>query len=83
MKDNTIAARLFKIKWSGENLSDYSVIVVDRLSERGIKEVRLGEDVTILKDRLIVGEKTIPLHRVVAIKRGGEVIWSRNAYRGS
>ena len=41
--------------------------------------MRLGGEVKVLRDRIVVGEKIIPLHRVLEIRRGGEVVWRRGA----
>jgi len=78
VKNNTIAGILNKIKWSGEDLRSYAIVVVDRVSPTGIKEIPLSNNIAIKKDRLVVNEKVvIPIHRVVAVKKDGEVIWSR------
>lgn len=81
MRNDTIAGVLSKVKWtaSAEELKEYVVVVIDRGKDTGLSEIRLGEDVIILRDRLIVGSKTIPIHRVVEIRRGDEVIWRRSA----
>ncbi len=80
MKNNTIAGMLNKIKWSKEDLRRFAIVVVDRVSPTGLKEIPLSNNVAIKKDRLIINEKVIiPIHRVVAVKRDGEVVWSRKA----
>jgi len=80
MKDNTIAGMLNKIVWVDRaNLHRYSVIVIDRLRPGGLREVPLSEGVKVLKDRLIIGETTIPIHRIVEIRRDGEPIWVRRS----
>ena len=80
LKNNTIAGILNKIKWGKDDLRRYAVIIVDRISPSGLKEINLGDDVVIGKDRLIIGgEAVIPIHRIVAIKKDGEVIWSRRS----
>ena len=80
MKNDTIAGILNKIKWSKEDLRRFTIVVVDRVSPTGLKEIPLSNNVAIKKDRLIINERVIiPIHRVVAIKRDGEVVWSRKA----
>ena len=80
MKDNTIAGMLNKVMWVDRtNLHRYSVIVIDRLRPGGLREVRLSESVKVLKDRLIIGETTIPIHRIVEIRKDGESIWVRKS----
>jgi len=77
MRSDTIAGKLFKILWTAERIEDYSVVVIDRRVGGGLREINL-KDVKIFKDRLVVGGKvTIPIHRVVAIKWRGEVVWRR------
>ncbi len=80
MRNDTIAGLLSKLKWtaSAEELKEYVVVVIDRGRDTGLSEIRLGEGVTILRDRLIVGSKTIPIHRVVEIRRGDQVVWKRS-----
>jgi len=81
LKNNTIAGMLSKIKWTTppEKLREYSVIIRDRKKAGGYSEIMLSDNVQILRDRLIVGEKIIPIHRVVEIRKGGKSIWRRNA----
>ncbi len=80
MKNDTIAGILNKIKWSKEDLRRFTIVVVDRVSPTGLKEIPLSNNVAIKKDRLIINEKVvIPIHRVVAVKRDGEIVWSRKA----
>ncbi len=80
VKDNTIAGMLNKIVWVDKaNLRRYSVIVIDRLRPGGLREVQLSESVKVLKDRLIIGETTIPIHRIVEIRRDGEPVWVRKS----
>ena len=80
MKNNTIAGILNKIKWGKEDLRRFTIVVVDRVSPTGLKEIPLSNNVAIRKDRLIINEKVvIPIHRVVAVKRDGEIVWSRKA----
>lgn len=82
MKTNTIRNELNKIYWrDASDRGKYSVVVIDRLSSNGLREYPLGDAVKILSDRLIVGDAIIPFHRVVAILRDGEVIWSRNVFQ--
>ena len=81
MKSNTIEGMLNKIKWlsNEEELRRYEVVIFDRGETSGTKVIRLGGDVKILRDRLIVGESTIPMHRVIEIRKDGETLWRRNA----
>ena len=79
MKEGTIAAVLNKIKWKGEDLRMYSVVILDRATSAGFREVVLS-NVEIKRDRLIInGDTVIPIHRVVAVKKNGEVIWLRRS----
>ncbi len=79
MRTNTIRNELNKVYWrESSERHRYSVLVIDRLSESGLKEYRLSDDVQILSDRLVLGDAVIPFHRVVAILKDGEVVWRRN-----
>lgn len=81
MRVNTIRNELNKIYWSrNSELSRYSILVIDRLREGGLREYRLGGNIRILNGVLVMDDTVIPFHRIVAILRDGEVIWRRNAY---
>lgn len=60
-----------------EGLGEYVIVILDRRVGSGLREVRLGEVVRLMKDRLILGDAVVPLHRVVEIRRSGEVLWRR------
>lgn len=74
----TIREFLNKIFWSAEEQkSDYVLIYLD-LGE--LKELPLEKVKTIEKYFMIVeknGEATIPLHRIRAVKKKGEIVWRR------
>jgi uncharacterized protein (UPF0248 family) len=81
LRVNTIRNELNKIYWSrNSELSRYSILVIDRLREGGLREYRLGGNIRILNGVLVMDDTVIPFHRIVAILRDGEVIWRRNAY---
>jgi len=73
---------LSKIKWtsSKSELKRYAVIILDRSNASGTREIRLNDYVKILRDRLIVGDSVIPMHRVIEIRKEGETLWRRNAF---
>jgi uncharacterized protein (UPF0248 family) len=83
VKNNTIEGILNKIKWTTpkEEMDKYEVMVIDRKSLTGFTIISLNEGVQVLRDRIITGNKVIPLHRVVEIRYKGSTIWRRNAYR--
>ncbi len=82
MRVNTIRNELNRAYWTdASERRKYSVLVIDRLSINGLKEYSLSDDVKILSDRLVIGDTVIPLHRVVAILRDGEVVWRRNVFQ--
>jgi uncharacterized protein (UPF0248 family) len=84
LRNDTIEGQISKIKWtsSKKELATYQVVVIDRGVSQGFRTINLGEGVTILKDRLVIGETVIPLHRVVEIRKEGVVVWRRNALAG-
>ncbi|MCD6324206.1 MAG: DUF504 domain-containing protein [Desulfurococcales archaeon] len=81
MKEGTIRAALSRVLWTSppEELREYEVVFIDRGEPSGLSTLRLGGEVKVLRDRIVVGEKIIPLHRVLEIRRGGEVVWRRGA----
>jgi uncharacterized protein (UPF0248 family) len=62
-----------------EELGDYVIVVLDRKTVNSLKEVKASEITKLMKDRLVLGDAVIPLHRVVEIRRRGEVLWRRGA----
>lgn len=62
-----------------EELGDYVIVVLDRKTVNSLKEVKASEITKLMKDRLVLGDTVIPLHRVVEIRRRGEVLWRRGA----
>ncbi len=81
LRNDTIEGQISKIKWttSKAELAVYRVVVIDRGVSRGLRTISLGEGVNILKDRLVIGDTVIPMHRIVEIRKGDEVIWRRSA----
>ena len=81
MKANTIEGMLNKIKWvsSEEELRRYEVVILDRIEPSGTRRIRLGGNVQILRDRLLVEDSIIPMHRVIEILKDGEIVWRRGA----
>ncbi len=67
-----------------EGCEDCVVVVLDRVSPSGLREIPLAI-VKVLGDYLVIGEVLIPMHRVVEIRRGGKTVWRRkgSAYRSS
>ncbi len=80
MRSDTIRGVLSRLYWTLDDagLRKYAVVVVDRVTPSGTRVVRLSKHITLLKDRLIIGDTTIPLHRVIEVRRDdGVVIWRR------
>ena len=61
----------------GLSLDSVEVVIVDRTSTGGERVVRLGAGVILMKDRLVLSDVQIPLHRLVEIRVGGERVWRR------
>ena len=82
MSRETIERTLKKLWWvSGRSLEDVTIDIIDRSGgQSNVNEVKLSKDTEILKDRIIIGEKVIPHHRIVAIKYRGKVVWKRKGY---
>lgn len=64
---------------SSVELSEYSVLIVNRGTENNVMELPLKPDVKLLKDRMLFNDLTIPLHRIIEIRRKGVAIWRRHA----
>lgn len=64
---------------SHEELNRYSIVIVDRRVGGGLREVSLAGVSKLMRDRVVIEDTVIPLHRVVEIKRGDEVLWRRSA----
>jgi len=80
LKDGTLRSILNRIYWGNrDELHNYSILVIDRLAVNGTKVYGLSNDIKVLSDRIIIEDKVIPLHRVIAVLRNGEVIWRRSA----
>ncbi len=80
MRSDTIRGVLSRLYWTLDDagLRKYAVVVVDRVTPSGTRVVRLSKHITLLKDRLIIGDTVIPLHRVIEVRRDdGVVIWRR------
>jgi len=68
-----------RIKWVYRGRYDLvEISYIERLGgNEVIKELSLNNDIELSLDRIVVGDKVIPIHRVVAIKVGGKVVWER------
>lgn len=62
-----------------EELGSYVMVVLDRKASNSLKEIRLSEVTKLMKDRVVLGDTIIPLHRIVEIRKSGEVLWRRSA----
>ncbi len=72
---------LNKMKWTGR-LGGCIVVVLHRGGEGGRKEIE-GRRITEVKKTYFSykdgRETTIPMHRVLEIREGGETVWSRSS----
>ncbi|ACP39338.1 DUF504 domain-containing protein [Saccharolobus islandicus] len=71
------------IRWKyREKIDDYVVIIIDRLTENGLKEISFSEIDDVDNNYLYLKSEentVIPLHRVLMIKRKSDnaLIWKR------
>ncbi|QGA53210.1 DUF504 domain-containing protein [Sulfolobus sp. E5-1-F] len=70
------------VRWKyEENLDDYVILIKDRLTETGLKEISFSEIYTIDNNYLYLKHEdiVIPLHRVLMIRRKSDnaLIWKR------
>jgi uncharacterized protein (UPF0248 family) len=76
---------LNRLRWTG-GLDRCEITILHRGAPDD-KKVISGSDVTNIKKSYFnykcdKGETTIPLHRVLAIRSGGKVLWERNVSEG-
>jgi uncharacterized protein (UPF0248 family) len=71
------------IRWEyREKIDDYVIIIIDRLTENGLKEISFSELDAVDNNYLYLKSEenaVIPLHRVLMIKRKSDnaLIWKR------
>ncbi|PVU77557.1 DUF504 domain-containing protein [Sulfolobus islandicus] len=71
------------IRWEyREKIDDYVIIIIDRLTENGLKEIPFSELDAVDNNYLYLKSEentVIPLHRVLMIKRKSDnaLIWKR------
>ncbi|MGQ9759243.1 MAG: DUF504 domain-containing protein [Candidatus Methanomethylicaceae archaeon] len=76
----TIRDTLNKIKWaSPEGLQGIEVVIIHRGAPENKKVIK-GEEIKDIAPRAMVCEDVIiPYHRVLCIRRGAKIIWSRGS----
>lgn len=77
---STIRERLNKIKWaSPDGLRDIEVVIIHRGAPENKKIIK-GEEIKDIAPRAIICDDVIiPYHRIVCIKKGEEIIWSKGS----
>lgn len=67
---------LDKIKWDKRiDPKDYSIVYFDRVSGKEV-EVRYN-NMEVDNGFMKINDSSIPLHRVIKIKKKGKVVWER------
>lgn len=68
--------------WDARNRrEDYRILFRDRGMPNDISEVR-GDEIEVKSDRIVLRDgREIPQHRIVAIWRGDELLYSRGVHR--
>ncbi|MEM0066174.1 MAG: RNA repair domain-containing protein [Sulfolobales archaeon] len=75
---------LKKLFWMSKSrklsLSEIELVVTDRSVVRGVKTFRLSDSAILMKDRVVLADldTQIPLHRIVEIRAGGELLWKKD-----
>jgi len=79
MSKNPLQEMLNKLFWDEEiNKHEYEVIITDPLETSRIKSIPLHHIYRIDKFGIdILGNDYIPLHKIISIKKGDQVIWSK------
>ena len=69
---------LLKAKWKG--LKNVTIKVLDRLSSKGYRTIKLEDVKEIAKGHLTYGDKEtyIPYHRILEIKTGKKALFKRS-----
>jgi Uncharacterized protein conserved in archaea len=75
----TIKEALSWLFWAKRSeLSNYTVVILDRLSPTGTAEISANEIESFDANYIYLKDGTvIPLHRVVGLKKGDSYVWKR------
>ncbi|MBM3199668.1 DUF504 domain-containing protein [Candidatus Woesearchaeota archaeon] len=66
---------LNKVKWS-ENHDDYEISYLDRVLQQEVR-VKFKSISRVEDEFFIIGESSIPLHRVIKVYKKGKLVWER------
>jgi len=80
MKKGTVREVLNRIMYtaSEEEKPEYRIVIIDRSSPSGLREIEFSRVTRVTSRYLYLGESVvIPLHRVVEIKHLGKTVWCR------
>ncbi len=82
MGKTVIEKELKKIWWmDGRSLENTSIEIIERRgSTQTTKIIELNKGTIVMKDRLVIGDKVIPFHRIITIIHRGKVVWRRRGY---
>jgi uncharacterized protein (UPF0248 family) len=67
---------LNKLKWTGKDLDDYSLIILHRGAPGDRKEVSC-KNMELGRTFFSTGRSRIPGHRILEIRKGKQVLWKR------
>ena len=70
---------LSMIYWKpGEDPERFEIVFISRGVEGNLEMIRASE-ARFSRDRLELGDRVIPLHRIVEVRKNGQVIWRRRS----
>ncbi len=71
-----------RILWD-EKRGEYTIIITDRLSDQGYREIRGDsiEKITVFDQVVLKDGTVIPLHRILIVKKGESILVDRRKNR--
>lgn len=74
-----VLKKLFWLSKLGRlDIGDVELVVADRSAVCGIKIFKLDCESILMKDRVVLSDTHIPLHRVVEIRSEGKCLWRKS-----
>lgn len=74
-----VLKKLFWLSKLGHlNIKDVELVVTDRSTICGTKTIKLDYDSVLMKDRIVLSDTHIPLHRIEEIRLEGKCLWRKS-----
>lgn len=79
LESYNVLKKLFWLSRLGRlNIKDVELVVTDRSSICGTRTFKLNHDSVLMKDRVVLSDTHIPLHRVEEIRLEGRCLWRKS-----